>query len=311
LSCRSAIFAEKILRRQIKPHLAVLSANILFGLNYSAVQHITPKFIHPFGLNLIRVAVSTLLFWVMAFVYRSALGFRREHLGRFLLCALTGVVINQLLFIRGLSMTFVIHAVLLSLVTPIFITFIAAYLLKERFSVLKITGLIFGITGAAMLVIRREGSGKGDAVLMGDLFVLLNAISYSFYFVLVKPLMKEYRPMHVLRWVFTLGLPVMVAFGWSEFRAIQWETFSGTEYLTLALIVIGATFLAYTLNLYSIGQLGASVTGAYIYTQPVFATAVAMILLGETLTLYKITAAILIIAGVFLTGRNNGTNGKM
>ena len=299
------------MRRQIKPHLAVLSANILFGLNYSAVQHITPKFIHPFGLNLIRVAVSTLLFWVMAFVYRSALGFRREHLGRFLLCALTGVVINQLLFIRGLSMTFVIHAVLLSLVTPIFITFIAAYLLKERFSVLKITGLIFGITGAAMLVIRREGSGKGDAVLMGDLFVLLNAISYSFYFVLVKPLMKEYRPMHVLRWVFTLGLPVMVAFGWSEFRAIQWETFSGTEYLTLALIVIGATFLAYTLNLYSIGQLGASVTGAYIYTQPVFATAVAMILLGETLTLYKITAAILIIAGVFLTGRNNGTNGKM
>jgi len=105
---------------------------------------------------------------------------------------------------------------------------------------------------------------------------------------------------------------VMVAFGWSEFRAIQWETFGGTEYLTLALIVIGATFLAYTLNLYSIGQLGASVTGAYIYTQPVFATAVAMILLGETLTLYKITAAILIIAGVFLTGRNNnGTNGKM
>jgi hypothetical protein len=35
-----------------------------------------------------------------------------------------------------------------------------------------------------------------------------------------------------------------------------------------------------------------------------------MILLGEALTLYKGTAALLIITGVFLAGRKNKSNGK-
>jgi drug/metabolite transporter (DMT)-like permease len=298
------------LARQIKPHVAVLSANILFGVNYAAVQYITGRFIQPFGLNFIRVLIPALLFWLLALVYRSQTGIQRKHIGRFLLCSLTGVVINQLLFIKGLSMTTVIHATLLNLVTPIFITIVAAYFLKEKFSVFKVAGLVFGITGAAMLVVRREGNGDANDMLLGDLFILINAISYTFYFVLVRPLMEEYRPVHVLRWIFTLGLPAMFLFGWNEFTEVDWSVFTVNEYLVLALIVVGATFLAYTLNLYGIQKLGASITGAYIYTQPVFAAAVAMILLGETHTLYKGTAALLIITGVFLAGRKNKSNGK-
>src|SRR5690349_15907785 len=112
--------------------MAVLSANVLFGINFSAVQYITNKFVPPFGLNVLRVSVSTLLFWLLAIVFKSSVKIKRKHIGRFILCALTGVVINQLLFIKGLSMSLVIHASLLTLVTPIFITFIAAYLLRER-----------------------------------------------------------------------------------------------------------------------------------------------------------------------------------
>jgi drug/metabolite transporter (DMT)-like permease len=136
----------------LKAHLAVLTANILFGINFSAVQFITQKFIQPFGLNVVRVVVSTALFWLLAVIFKSSVKIKREHIGRFILCAITGVAINQLLFIKGLSMSLVIHASLLTLVTPIFITFIAAYLLKEKFSALKIAGLILGITGAVCCV---------------------------------------------------------------------------------------------------------------------------------------------------------------
>jgi drug/metabolite transporter (DMT)-like permease len=297
------------LAKEIKAHLAVLSANLLFGVNYTAVQFITQKFIQPFGLNLIRVTVSSLLFWFVALFYRSGVSIKRKDFGRFFLCAMTGIVINQLLFIKGLSMTLVIHGALLSLVTPILITFIAAYFLKEKPGVYKIIGLTLGISGALMLILRREGSGNGDNILTGDLFIVINAISYSFYFVIVKPLMKEYQPLNVLRWVFTLALPFMFLFGWKQFREIQWQVFTAKEYLALTLIVVGATFLAYTFNLYSIQKLGAGITGAYIYTQPVFATLIAVFILHESLSLYKIAAALLIIAGVFLTSRK-GINNK-
>jgi drug/metabolite transporter (DMT)-like permease len=46
------------------------------------------------------------------------------------------------------------------------------------------------------------------------------------------------------------------------------------------------------------------VAGSYIYLQPFFATAIAMFVLGETLNAYKIFAAVLIFAGVFMANKS-------
>jgi drug/metabolite transporter (DMT)-like permease len=138
-----------------KAHLAVLLTNIFFGANYSAVQYIARRGIPPFGLNVIRVGVSSFLFWVLILFFNQRKWIKKEHLPRFLLCAITGVVINQLLFIKGLTLTLSIHASLLILVTPIFITFIAAWIGKESLNVFKILGLIMGIGGAIVLVLQR------------------------------------------------------------------------------------------------------------------------------------------------------------
>jgi drug/metabolite transporter (DMT)-like permease len=67
--------------------------------------------------------------------------------------------------------------------------------------------------------------------------------------------------------------------------------------------VITGTFLAYLFNIYGIKILGASIAGAYIYTQPFFATIIAMVFLKESLELYKILAALLIFTGVYLSNK--------
>jgi drug/metabolite transporter (DMT)-like permease len=296
----------KQLDRELKPHLAVLAANLFFGINFSAVQHITNGFIQPFGLNLIRVAVSVILFWFLLIPFPGTPGIKKEHLPRLFLCAITGVVINQLLFIKGLSMTLSIHASLLILVTPIFISLVAAWIEKETLSIYKVAGLSLGIGGAILLVVGKESRGSGSNIFLGNLFIIINAISYAFYFALVKPLMKVYKPIHIIRWVFTLGLPFMVFFGWEQFSAIEWGVFSWKEWAATGLIVFGATFFAYLFNIYGISRLGAGITGSYIYTQPVFATIIAILFLGETLSIYKMIAAVLIISGVWLVGRKKG-----
>ena len=219
------------------------------------------------------------------------------------LCSLTGVVINQLLFIKGLSLTLSMHGSLLMLVTPVFITFAAAWLVKEPLSVYKFAGLALGIGGAIMLVTLKENHGTGRNIFLGNLFIIINAVSYAFYFVLVKPLMVAYHPFHVIRWIFTIGLIFVLPIGWFEFSYILWEVFTPMDYAALGFVVLGATFLAYLFNLYGISKLGASVAGAYIYTQPVFATLIAVFILNEALTVYKIIAASLIVGGVLLVTR--------
>jgi drug/metabolite transporter (DMT)-like permease len=288
-----------------KAHLAVLLTNIFFGANYSAVQYIAKRGVPPFGLNVIRVGVSGILFWSLIILFRQKKWIKKEHIPRFLLCAVTGVVINQLLFIKGLTLTLSIHASLLILVTPIFITFIAAWIGREALNIFKIIGLVLGISGSIVLVLQKESTGAGSNILLGNILVILNAISYAFYFVLVKPLMKEYHPFEVIRWLFTFGFLFMLPIGWIEFRSIQWQLLSMTDYLVLGTIVFFATFLAYLFNLYGISKLGASVTGAYIYTQPIFAGLIAVFIMNEKLTIQKIIAAALIIGGVLLVNKKS------
>lgn len=294
------------MKNTTKAHLALLATNILFAINYTVVKHlINNGLVKPFGLNIIRVTVSAILLWIMFFFRPEKKVIQRKDYKRFFLCALTGIAINQLLFIKGLSLTYSIHASLLMLTTPILITIIAAWLLKERLTNYKIAGLALGIAGAVVLVTAKENNGNGADVLLGDMFIILNAVFYTIYFVLVKPLMKEYDPVMVMRLIFTIGFFLMLPFCWRELTEVPWKIYSAADYFNLGLVVIGGTFLAYILNVYGIKILGASMAGTYIYTQPVFAAIIAMIVLGEELTLYKIVAAGLIAAGVYLANKNN------
>ncbi len=283
-----------------KAHTAVLGANFIFGANYAVVKYITPFFLHPFALNVVRILVSLGLFWFLFLFKPAKVKIEKKHIPRFLLCALTGVVINQIFFIKGVSLTTPIHSSLLSLATPIFITIIAAWLLREGFTWVKFIGLILGIGGAAMLILLKDSSHSGKDILLGDIMVLINAISYSFYLVLVRPLMKTYSGIQVLRWIFTFGSLVILPFGMQEFASTNWSAFDLSHWIALAFVAVGATFLAYLLNVYGISVIGASATGSYIYTQPVFAAVIAILFAGEHFSVVKLIAAILIFSGVYL-----------
>jgi drug/metabolite transporter (DMT)-like permease len=295
------------LKQTTKAHAALLATNIFFAINFTAVKAIIAGgYVKPFGLNLIRVSITSALLWLMFLFAKDKQPLQKKDVLRFFLCALTGIAINQLLFIKGLSLTFSIHASLLMLVTPILITLLSAWFLKEKITSYKIIGLALGVTGACILIgFGNEKNTNAQNVLLGDILVLLNAISYTLYFILVKPLIKNYNPIMVLRMVFTMGTFIMLPFCWQEFSTISWNSFGTNQYAILALIVLPGTFLAYLCNIYGIKILGPSTAGAYIYLQPFFAAIIAFAFLHESISLYKITAAILIFGGVYLANKKN------
>ncbi|MCX6207346.1 MAG: DMT family transporter [Bacteroidetes bacterium] len=288
------------MNKKTQAHLAVLGANIIFAANYSIVKFITPTFIHPFALNFVRVASSIILFWFLWLLKPGPIGIQRKHIPRFIACGITGVLINQLFFIKGVSLTTSIHSSLLSLCTPIFITIIAAWLIKEALTWLKFIGLALGIGGALLLILLKDNNHTGSNVILGDVFVMINAISYAFYLVMVRPLMASYSAMHVLRWVFTIGGLIMLPISAPEFFSTNWHAFDIPQWTALGFVAIGATFFAYLFNVFGISKIGPSATGTYIYTQPVFAAIIAMIYAGEHFSWIKGLAAILIFSGVYL-----------
>ena len=288
----------------LKAHLGLLGTNLFFAINYSAIKYFTSHgYAGPFGINIIRIGVSLILFWFLFLINGPEIKIRKKDIPAFLLCAVTAIVLNQMLFIKGLSFTFPIHASLLTLITPIMITIIAAQILKEKLTVAKLIGLLLGVSGAVLLISARETSGPGENVILGDVLVILSSMAYTFYFILVKPLMKSYSAIQVTRWIFTFGFFMILPICLGEFSAIRWEVFGIKEWTLLFLIVVPGTFLAYIFNVYGIKKLSASTAGAYIYSQPVFAVIVATVFLKENFSFYKMIAAVLIFGGVYLSNK--------
>jgi drug/metabolite transporter (DMT)-like permease len=286
-----------------KAHIAVLIANLIFGAGYAVIKTITPAYLAPYSLNVVRVVVSLILFWSLLLFKPSKASIDKKDIPLFILCGITGVAINQIMFVKGLSLTSAIHSSLLSLATPIFITIIALWLIKEKFSINKFMGLALGIGGATLLVLVKDVQSSNSSSLLGDMFVLINAVSYAFYMVIVRPLMEKYNALHVLRWVFTFGAIFILPIALPDFIATDWSVFGTAQWVALAFVVLFVTFISYLFTVYGLQALGPSVTGAYIYTQPVFATIIAMVFAGEHFTMIKALAAVLIFSGVYLVNR--------
>lgn len=295
----------------LRAHLGVLLTNLFFAGNYSLVKFISPGVIGSYGLNVMRAAVSVALFWMLWLFGRTNAGIPKKDWGRFVLCALTGICINQLCFLKGLTLTTTIHAALLALVTPIVVTLFALWILKERFTLAKALGLSLGIGGATFLILQREAGQHAANYLLGDVLIVINAISYSIYFILVKPLMQRYSTLHVTRWIFTIGLLMLLPFGWQQTAAVEWSRFTWQQALAIFYVAVMGTFLAYYFNAHGLRKLGASVTGAYIYTQPVFAVAIAIVFLNEHITWQKVLAALLIFGGVYLVNLKKKSAGPL
>ncbi len=290
----------------LKAHLALLGANLIYGAGFSIAKMIMPAYIQPNGFILLRVVGATILFW-LSFLFGK--NFRtkidKKDWKLFILCAMLGVAFNQLLFFQGLSYTTPIHASLMMLSTPILVSVLSSFILKEKLFGLNYLGLLLGVVGGAILILLKDNHNIGSNILKGDFYVFVNAVIYSIYLIMVKPLMKKYRPIVVIRWVFLLGSFIVIPFGFNDVTHVNWATLEFNHYLAIVYIVVGVTFLTYLWNTYSLRILSASTTGAYIYLQPLFAAVISILFLGEQLSITKIIAAFLIFIGVYLVSKKS------
>ena len=295
-----------------KAHLALIIINLIYGANYIIAKEITPEYILPFGFILIRVSNALWLFWLFHYWFSKMSGssnvllkrkIERKDFFRLLFCALFGVAINQLLFFKGLSMTSPINASLIMITTPIVVLVIAFFILGEKITRFKLAGIILGGLGATLIILLGHQKPDSPASLMGDIFIFINAASYALYLILVKPLMQKYHPFTLIKWIFLFGLIYVFPFGWQEFKQIEWHTFTFSVWLGVLYVVLATTFIAYLFNIYALQKVDASVVSTYIYTQPVIATSIAVLLGKDQLSSIKLIAAAFIFVGVYLVSK--------
>ncbi len=280
-------------------HAALLSVAFIYGANYSIAKYIMPDYIQAFAIILMRVLGATILFWIVA--PKEKLQSKRDYL-YLALCSLFGVAINQLFFFKGLSYTVPINASVIMTTTPIMVLISTAIILKEKITSTKILGIIFGFTGAVLLI-TNGGFNFNTTTFKGDIMILINALSYGTYLVLAKPIMNKYHPLTIVKWIFTFGCIYVFPFGFFEFQQIDWSIIPTNGFIALGYIIVFTTFFAYLLNAWALKHASPNLVGYYIYLQPIIATIIAIIFRGDALTISVVLFSSLIFVGVYLVGK--------
>jgi len=289
----------------VKAHLAIFVANLIYAGNYSIAKIVMPAYVAPYGMIVIRVVLASLFFWLVdAFFAKDPIQSKKDYI-RLAVCAIFGIALNQLTFFKGLSMTNPINPAIMMTTTPILVLIISLVYLKERISLNKVLGIAFGMGGAIGLLLFRDDFSMGRATIIGDLLVMINASSYGLYLVLAKPLFKKYKPLTIIKWIFTFGILFVLPVGGSEFLATDWSAFTPVAWYALAYVVILTTFFAYLFNSFGLKQVSPTVVSFYIYLQPILASIIAIMLGKDQLTLTKISLALLIFVGVYLVSKPN------
>lgn len=279
-------------------HIAMVAVQCIFATLPIATKLVLPA-VEPVGIAAIRIFGAALAFATLQWVTSAERVTDRRDLLRFVGLALLGVVLNQVLFLIGVSRTTAIHANILITTIPVFTLAIALTLGRERASSAKVGGIVLAGLGAAWLVAARGGDAAG-ATAFGDALVAANTFFYALYLVLSKDLLQRYQPLTVVTYIFLFGALIVAPIGIPALLRTDVAALTPRTLATIAYIVVFPSFLTYLLSIWALHRIASSLVAMYVYLQPVVTAYAAPLVLGERVTTRAGAAAVLIFAGLAL-----------
>ena len=284
--------------------LAAFGATTIYGMNHTIAKVVMPHYVGPFGFIMLRVVGASILFWSVSFITPKET-IERKDFFKIASTSLFGMCINMLMFFKGLQLSTPINSGVIVTLTPIIILILSAFFLNEKLTRFKVLGIILGFIGAILLILYGNSSRVINApnVSLGNIMLLINAICFGAYLVMVKPLTKKYSTITLMKWMFLLGVIYTFPFTITEFLEISWNTLPFEAIWRISFVIVGTTFLTYMLNVYALKTLPATTIGAFTYLQPIITIIYAVITGNDILDSIKILACILVFTGVYLASK--------
>ena len=226
----------------------------------------------------------------------------RRRPGPFIFLGLSGMTLLYACQNLALRYTTALNTGLLIEFTPVFILLLAVLWLRERPNRTTLIGVSVGVTGAVLLAVasassEQAGSHTGAIAMLGNLLALSAALSAAVYTVYGKHILDDASPLVVLTLAATLGtvfcLPLALAEG-------NWWPGAPSTWVYLLALGLGAGAFGNLWWFQMLSETQASRSGVYLFATALLAATLAVLVLGEPLTLWLVLVAILILFGVRL-----------
>jgi len=221
----------------------------------------------------------------------------RRDIALVVLSSLLGVVANQFLYVKGLSLSTVINATLISTTIPVIALIISMVVGYDQLSLRRALGIILAAGGVIYLVNPLRASVSPQTTI-GNLLMIASSSLYGAYIVISKDLFERYGALNVITWIFLVASVIAAPAGVYSLSSEELGSIGVGVWLAVGFIILLPTVGAYYLNGWALTKVTPSVVAVYIYLQPLIAFGLAPLLLGEAWTWRTVVASLLIFTGV-------------
>lgn len=282
-------------------YLCAIAATIFWSGNFTVARGVTES-IPPVSLAFWRWTTAVILF--TPFAYKALIsdwGIIKSNFIYLIITSILGVsLFNTLIYIAGHTTT-AMNLSLIAITFPVFIIIFSRFIFNELITLRKGLGILLVITGVVTLITQGDISIlKNMTFARGDLWMLLAAITFAVYSILLKKRPAKLSTRSFQLSTFTIGLLFLSPFYiWESLNTnFQIQSIDNNTFYSILYLGLFASMLSYILWGKAVEKIGPTKSSIIYYTLPIFSGFLAYIILGEKIEGIHLISMSLIIFGV-------------
>lgn len=283
-----------------KENIYLFVATFFWALGLIVGKFVSAEF-PPITLTFFRYLIAGTGMGLVHFFKEKEFFIEKKDMLYIFILSFLGIVLNGLLFFKGISLTSSINTSILSSSTPIVVCILGVVFFKENINIKNIMAIIFSIGGILLLFT----DGKIDSLLdinfnKGDLIILGAIISNGIYIVGSKKILKKYSSTKILTYLFAFSVLILLPGYIYESRFFVISEVSNKAILSLIYMAIFSSLIAFLLQQKGIKKMGPIKASLYTNLIPVYSIILSFLILGEKIKLNQLVAMLLIMLGIFI-----------
>lgn len=215
---------------------------------------------------------------------------------------LAGVLsgIDHALWGTAIKETNVANATLLNYISPLWVSLIAVFVLKEKYKAYYWGGLLLVFMGSISVLNIMNTDISFN--FRGEGFAIISSFFYAGYFILTQKGRTFYSTLQqlfisLLSCCLTLGVIIVVL-------GLPIAGFSRITFLIFVLSAIFSQLLGYMSLTHALGNIPASIVSPSLTLQPVITALLAIPFANQNLSGYQIAGGMLILVGIFIINKS-------
>ena len=280
--------------------VVLIFAAIFWGLNFAATKY-AADFLPQLFIVAFRFIGGGLLLLFVLRILEPESRLRRKDILPMAALGCFGIGAAQTAFTFGISLTSAASTGLVFTTAPVWGMVLGFLLGLERPSWMGVIGVGLCILGVG--VVFYGGLSSVEDSLLGDLVILLAAVSVGAYTVFSMPVLERHSPLAVATYPTLFGGPAILILSLPYLGDVEWGSLGLGPWAALVYSAVLATAFAFAAWQRGISRIGANRVLVYQYLITLTGVTSGIIFFGENLGAEKIVGGAVILVGVYLARR--------